>query len=157
MSNTPRIIYVPYQNDYEGGPQWPAFTNREACERHVGQLNEARGWDEYTVEEWPLLDAAPVKVPVYRRAAHVHVDGYVCAEPPHTLEGWSYAEPGGGIKPVSEVSCGAWVLVFAHSEDGAEAAYQTALAQAHVLAVASPQRQVFPCGRDCQHPAVTRV
>lgn len=153
MSEYQRRIFVPYQNDYEGGPQSPAFTNRDACERHVQALNGAVGWDEYTVEEWPLLDAAPSRVPIFRRSACVHVDGFVCAFPDDTMEGWDYADPGSKLKPVTQSGSGAWVLVFGRSEAEVGAAYEGALREAHAMALGLPQRQVFRCGTACQHPA----
>lgn len=157
MSEYQRKVFVPYNDDYGGGAERPAFTNREACEQHVKDLNAERGWANYLVEEWPLLDAAPVKVPIYRRGARVHVDGFVCAEEPGVAEQWDDEEPGGGLKPVEPANCGARVLVFARSEAEAQAAYERALGEARAPALAAGFVKVWACGRDCRHPAVVHA
>lgn len=157
MSEYQRRIFVPYQNDYEGGPQSPAFTNRKACEQWCAAANANSGWDEYSVEEWPLLDAMPVKVPWCRRSAHVHADGFVCVMESGAALMWDYLDPAAGNWPPTQN--GTWVrlVVSGRSEAEAQAAYEGALAQAHAMALGLADRRVVACGTACQHPAVKRI
>lgn len=155
MSEYQRMIFVPYQNDYEGGPQSPAFTNRKACEQWCAAANANSGWDEYTVEEWPLLDAMPVKAPWYRRSAHVHADGFVCVAEPSVQEMWDHLDPAAGNWPPTQNGTWVWVTVAGRTEAEADAAYEGALAQAHAMALGLADRRIVACSTECRHPAVT--
>lgn len=155
MSEYQRRIFVPYQNDYEGGPQSPTFTNREACEQWCAAANANSGWDEYSVEEWPLLDAMPVKVAVHWRAAHVHADGFVCASGPGVQEMWDFIDPAAESSPVTQNGTWVWLRVLGRTVAEVDAAYERALAQAHAMALGLADRRVVACSATCQHPAMT--
>lgn len=157
MGDTPRVVYLPYLNDYDGGPQRPAFTGREACEQHVADLNAAHKWALYEVEEFPLLDAAPQRVTWHNQCGRVHWDGHECPESEGaTMQHWDFEVT--RAPEAQECAYGVRVNVWRRSAQEARQAYAQQVAQLRVRTLAGllagrPQ-PVSSCGRGCTHPAV---
>jgi hypothetical protein len=156
MGDTPRIIYAPSYDDCEGGPFPPAFTNREDCEAYVAALRTEQRTSLYVVEEWPLLDKAPVKIPFHQRGAQVHWDGYVCAGSARTMDRWDFEDPQSFVRPVAEWGYGIKVDVWVKDGDDLGMVFDAALAEAHARATAAGKQAANWCGQGCQHPQLRR-
>lgn len=158
MTDAPRAIWVLSLDDYEGGPFSPAFTSREACEQHLAdlvRLPECQS-SRFEIEEWPLLEKAPARVPYWRRGAQVHWDGFVCPGRTSGSACWDFEGPESWRGPVVESGFGMDVSVAVKDESALDGAFGAALGEAHARALAAKRLAVQWCGPDCAHPAVRR-